>query len=170
MLSSRTLTPALAALVVLGTASASHAQNIPVQNFSFESPAVGTNPGFTTNVIPGWTGGGGAGYGVQSLAAGPPLFPNGIPDGAQYAYVNAGYIFQDLGLPLTAGNTYTLTAYVGARTDNAGATGKIDLATFTSGSPIAFLAQRGSATSPAGTFTSKAYREKNTADVRAQKL
>ena len=150
MLSSRTLTPALAALVALGTASASHAQNIPVQNFSFESPAVST---FTTNVITGWSGGGGAGYGVQNLAAGPSLFPGGIPDGTQYAYVNTGYIFQDLGLSLTAGNTYTLTAYVGKRTDNAGAAGSINLASFTSGLPVAFLAQSGSVTSPSGTFT-----------------
>jgi hypothetical protein len=153
-----TLAPALAALAALGAASAAHAQSIPVQNFSFESPTVPANPGYTTNVITGWNGGGGAGFstgdfGVQSLAAGPALFPSGIPDGAQYAYINAGFIYQDTGTVLTAGATYTLTAYVGKRTDKPNAAGSLSLDSFLGGLPAAVLATSGSVTSASGTFT-----------------
>lgn len=97
-----------------------------MQNFSFESPTVPTNPGFTTNQITGWSGGGGnrasfGDFGVQILAARLSLYPSGIPDGVQYSHVNSGFIFQGTGTARAAGATYTLTAYVGRRTDCPGA-------------------------------------------------
>ncbi len=138
---------ALAAL----TPSAARSQSIPVQNFSFESPTVPANPGFTIDVITGWSGS--DYFGVQSLAAYPSLYPTGIPDGAQYAYVNSGFIYQDSATSLVAGTTYTLTAYVGRRPDDPGAAGSISLESFTGGLPVAVLATSGSVTSPLSTFT-----------------
>lgn len=134
------------------------AQNIPVQNASFESPTVSLNPGYTPNLITGWKGGGGRGiavgdFGTQSLAAGPSIYPSGLPDGSQFAYVNAGYTFQDTATPLTAGTTYTLTAYVGRRPDDPGASGSLSLESFTGGLPATVLVTTGPVTSPLSTFT-----------------
>lgn len=139
-----------ALLLALTRAASSVAQagttNIPVTNFSFESPAL--NGAQYSTFITGWTPSNSAG--VQSQSAFPSLYPAGIPDGNQYAYLNGtGSIFQDVGATLTAGNTYTLTAYLGVRTDEAGVLGSVNLET--SGGTL--LAGTGPVGSPAGTFT-----------------
>ena len=152
------LIPALIMLAVLTSASASLAQKIPVQNFSFASPTVPINTGVSPNTITNWIGAGCVGnpvgdFGVQSLAANPSIFPSGLPDGSQFAYVNAGYIFQDSATTLVAGTTYTLTAYLGRCPDNPGAAGSISLDSFSGGVPTAILTSTGSVTSPLSTFT-----------------
>ena len=90
---------------------------------------------------------------MTSLADGPARFPGGLPDGLQYAYINSGFIYQDTGTLLTVGMTYTLTAYIGKRTDDPDAAGSLSLESFTGGLPTAVLATTGSVTSPSGTFT-----------------
>ena len=133
---------------------------IPVINDGFEVPTVPMNPGFTSDVIQGWSGTNATTYiafGVQAQAAGTANYPGGIPDGTQFAYVNFGnLIFQDVSTSVTADTTYTLTADVGRRTDDTNALGSLNLETFSGGSPTGvILATSGPVTAPVGTFAAQ---------------
>jgi PEP-CTERM motif len=75
---------------------------------------------------------------------------SGFPDGTQHGYVNFGFIFQDVPATLTAGTTYTLTAFLGRRTDNSGALDVIELDTVAG----TVLASSGIIIPPLGDFQS----------------
>ncbi len=125
----------LAGLVLIAAHPAAAQTNL-VQNAGFKSPALKGTPGFGTgynnNNITNWTGTSsvGSSFGVQSKVAYPALYPGGIPGGNQFGYVNRGDIFQNLATTLTPGHTYTLSAYLGVRSDaTLPATGHIELVT-----------------------------------------
>ena len=124
-------------------ANLSYAYAVAVTNASFENQTPtgswtsNTNGQYNTTVQ-SWTAGGGGAYGTwkPSMASGNEKF-NFIPDGSQVAYFytdTAGTprtISQLTGESLTAGYTYTLSAQVGARTNDTPAFtfggGKIEL-------------------------------------------
>jgi len=141
----------LASLAALGLAAVrANAQiTIPINNSSFEGPVLTT--GFSYDDITGWSGdtSSAINFGVIAQSSYPSFFPAGPPDGIQYAYVNVGSIFQDVGTVVTLGDTYTLTAYLGVRTDYLGSLGSINLETPDSN----VLATTGAVGSVAGTFT-----------------
>jgi hypothetical protein len=100
-----TVTVGIAAL--LGFAATASA--LPVANPSFESPVVA--PGGSSTTITGWTNGS-PGGGV--LGPDPTEFT--APSGSQVAFTgpgNGAIIYQDTGIPVTAGATYTLSAELG---------------------------------------------------------
>ena len=88
---------------------------IPVANFSFETPVLGTPGGFTSTV-PSWVAGG-------AEATFQPAIPgqaNAIPDGVQVLALgngSAGTASQDTGVSLVANTTYTLTLDILHRAD-----------------------------------------------------
>ena len=110
---------------------------IPLINPSFELPHddatfVKSSLGdYKPNALTGWSGTGN--FGVYAPTT---PFPGGVPDGAQVAYILSGSIFQDLSATLTAGTTYTLSGYVGQRTDYGASPGSLNLET-TSGTLLA---------------------------------
>src|SRR5580704_10670523 len=88
---------------------------IPVNNFSFESPAL--SPGdFSSGAIPSWTLSGTGLEGVDNPSAG--YFSTAVPNGSQAAFIylpgagESGLISQDVGA-LIANATYSLTVSVG---------------------------------------------------------
>ena len=107
------VTERAALTVTLGIAAlfgfAATASALPVANPSFESPIVA--PGGSSTTITGWTNGS-PGGGV--LGPDPTEFT--APNGSQVAFTgpgNGAIIYQDTGIPVTAGATYTLSAELG---------------------------------------------------------
>jgi hypothetical protein len=138
---------AVAVGLTLGATGPASAGSIPVVNAGFEDPSTTT---FVNN-IPGWdrlvatdT------IGVQAYASLPVQLPDGGPEGLQFGFINVGGMFQDVPAVVTAGTTYTLTAFLGRRTDNPGASGILELDT-TGG---AVLATSGAVIPPLGGFMS----------------
>jgi hapalindole biogenesis HpiC1 cyclase-like protein len=94
-----------------------HANSIPIQNYSFEDPAL-LSPGDYTVVgdsLPGWSEAQGANYdgvGVEYDTTGLAAY-----DGNQDAYLNnSESLSQDLGVGLAADTTYTLSVWAAANT------------------------------------------------------
>jgi hypothetical protein len=126
-----------------------------IVNGSFENPAYNsswiTNSGgsfpFPNVIPPGWQGSGEENVFRPSALA----FPGGVPDGLQTGVVGddigPGLLFQDVAANLTAGTTYTLTAYIGSRADFTGS-GMVSLETV--GGTI--LVTSGSVSPQPGTF------------------
>jgi hypothetical protein len=87
---------------------------ISVANPSFEDPVV-SGPAWSTDTATGWQTNSGQ-SGVLNPTAGG--FGGAAPDGNQvgWTFQNASLI-QDVGAVITAGETYTLTVDVGARSD-----------------------------------------------------
>jgi hypothetical protein len=91
------------------------AVSIPITNFSFEAPILGTPGGFTPTV-PGWVTTG-------TEAVFQPAIPgqaNAVPDGVQVlalGFGNPGSASQDTGVALVANTVYTLGLDVLARND-----------------------------------------------------
>jgi hypothetical protein len=89
---------------------------IPVANFSFETPVLGT-PGVFTSTVPSWAVGG-------AEATFQPAIPgqaNAIPDGVQVLALgngNPGTASQDTGVSLVANTTYTLSLDILHRADS----------------------------------------------------
>jgi hypothetical protein len=108
----------LAVLVLGFTTAPAFADNITIQNASFEmaNSFPYSSPGFgvwNNGPIPGWTIlSGGAG----SWQPGPAAFSS-VPNGSTVAYSNGGFIFQTLGVSLLANTTYTLSVDIGHRLD-----------------------------------------------------
>lgn len=157
------LLPLSLAGLSLAAAHPAAAQTNLVANPSFESPIVAGGT-YSNNSITSWTGTNNTAanqYGVQSKTViskttHQPLYTNNsIPDGNQYAYVNnMGSIYQNIaGTTLVPGQTYTLSAYLGIRSDQPNPTGDIDLETV--GGTI--LAGGSGLTSAPGTFTKYTY-------------
>ena len=106
-------------ILVLGfTTAPAFADNITVQNFSFETslPPIYNVPGVGTwnnGPIPGWTITGGV---AGSWQPGPTAFSS-VPDGSMVAFSNGGSISQVLSSSLAANTLYTLSVGVGNRLD-----------------------------------------------------
>jgi len=104
---------AIVALLMTGTA---WADGIPITNASFETPggplnySCGTGCTYNYSTIPGW-----------SISAGgsfqPGSFFSYIPDGNLVAFTNGGSISQTLTSSVSVNTLYTLTVYVGNRTN-----------------------------------------------------
>lgn len=104
---------------------------VTINNAGFEQPAV-SDHGTT---IDGWTKAGDSG--VVYVPALPGRYITGVaPEGRQVAFINIGSISQTLGVTLEAGKTYTLSGYVGRRSDDPITTGRLALVT-TSGVVLA---------------------------------
>jgi hypothetical protein len=140
------LTQSIVLVLIFGALETSHAASIAVLNPSFEQPQT---PLFTGNDITSWSGGpvGTGQFGVQTFASLNSVL-SGLPDGTQLGYINVGFIFQDVPATLTAGTTYTLSAFLARRTDNPGGTGIIELDTVGGTA----LATSGTIVPPLGSF------------------
>lgn len=141
----RSLRSAVPCLAFAGLSLPASAQTtISVVNFSFENPSTST---FTTS-IPDWSGDASCGVHSFAFVAGQFLDAS-APDGSQFGYINRGSIFQDVGETITAGQTYTLTGFLGRRNDAQNVLGSASLYSHSG----AVLATTGFMTSPAGRFT-----------------
>ena len=96
---------------LLGTA---HADNIAINNPSFESP-VQVAGVYNEGSVDGWTLKGNDG-GVWYPVTGS-YFTGPVPDGNQILYLDGGSVSQTLSSVLTGGDTYTLSIDVGHRSD-----------------------------------------------------
>jgi hapalindole biogenesis HpiC1 cyclase-like protein len=124
--------PSLFYGLVLAAAPLS-AVSIPVANFSFETPVLGTPGGFTSTV-PSWVVGG-------AEATFQPAIPGqatAIPDGVQVLALgngSAGTASQDTGVALAANTTYTLSLDILQRADFA--LSNYTIALFAGATPLA---------------------------------
>jgi len=124
------------ASIILGS-QATFASMVPINNPSFEDPVQGAG-GFNGS-IPGWNQTGQSGV-WNPIGWGPYAFGafNYIPDGAQIGYLNSGTVSQTLGTDVLPNTTYTLSIYVGNRTDyDPGTAYSIGL--YVGGSPVAWV-------------------------------
>ncbi len=152
------------------------AQTNLVSNPSFELPVLIKGAVQSNNVITNWTGSYTSNYNefgvesktIKSKTTSAPLYPTGIPDGNQFAYVNFQTIYQNIAATtLTPGHTYTLSAYLGIPSDILVAdTGSIDLTT----AGGTFLAGASHLTSAPGTFTKYTYSFTDTGQYVGQGL
>lgn len=92
------------------------ADSIPINNASFETPALASN-GFTTGSIPGWAVSGATGVGVWRP---PGSFFATIPDGLNVGWASQENITQTLSDTYLEDATYTLTAWIGQYYNNGG--------------------------------------------------
>jgi PEP-CTERM motif len=136
------------ALLFAFAGSAARADDITIQNASFEStnPFTSSAPGFGSwnlGPIPGWviTGTGG------SWAPGPSAFSS-VPDGSIIAYTNGGTISQNLGVSAQLNSIYTLSVDVGQRN---GLTTSYSISLDDNGIPLCTLSGS-NASIPTGTF------------------
>lgn len=131
------------------------ADNIPIVNASFEtlgaplSVSCGTGCAYNLGPIPGWTTTAGAGSWM------PGSFFSAIPDGSLVGFVNASNsLTQTLtGNSVLANSVYTMSVYVGDRTDNVNGTYTLSLDTILGGVTSTLCTVSGNASSiPHGTF------------------
>ncbi|HXJ13800.1 MAG TPA: PEP-CTERM sorting domain-containing protein [Candidatus Limnocylindrales bacterium] len=142
----------LCMVILSGTA---RADNIPIVNASFEtlgaplSKSCGTGCAYNLGPIPGWTTTAGAGSWM------PGSFFSAIPDGSLVGFVNASNsLTQTLtGNSVLANSIYTMSVYVGDRTDNLNGTYTLSLDTILAGVTTTLCTFSGNASSIAhGTF------------------
>lgn len=111
----------LAGLLLLPVSGAI-ASPLVVNNFSFEADTPTTldqNNNPYTYDLTGWTKSGLNWYsGTHSFPN--AVYPGGVPEGNQAAFVNRGFIAQATPYMFTAGHLYTLSAMVGQRLDSVG--------------------------------------------------
>jgi len=157
------------AILVLGfTTAPAFADNITIQNASFEmtNPFLYSSPGFgvwNTGPIPGWTIiSGGAG----SWQPGPAAFSS-VPNGSTVLYSNGGLIFQTLGVSLLANTTYTLSVDIGHRLD--GFVSNYALSLLAGGSVLNSLAGSNGLI-PIGTFADESFSFTSGANVPSGSL
>ena len=142
-------------ILVLGfTTSPAFADNITIQNASFEmaNSFPYSSPGFgvwNNGPIPYWTTTGVAG----SWQPGPAAFSS-VPNGSTVAYSNGGFIFQTLGVSLLANTTYTLSVDIGHRLD--GLVSNYALSLFAGGTVLNSLAGSNGLI-PIGTFADESF-------------
>jgi len=107
-------------ILVLGfTTAPAFADNITIQNASFEMKnnlniPCGTGCAYNTGPIPDWTTTGGQQGSWQPSSA---YFSSPVPDGSLVAYSNGGTISQTLSDSLLANTLYTLSVALGNRFD-----------------------------------------------------
>ncbi len=134
-------------LLMTGTA---WADSIPINNASFEnySPNPFTNScgpgcGYNSGSIPGWNVTSGGSFQ-------PGSFYNYIPDGSVVGFTNGGSISQTLtGTSVSANSSYTLTVFVGNRTNKENGVFSIYLDTILNGITTTLCSVSGNA----ATFT-----------------
>jgi len=149
------------AFVALTLASELSGQTvIPVQNASFESPALA--PDSFSNGATFWTdtGGGGGNSGALSGSLA------NIPDGSQALFINSQYVYQNLGYNIVAGVTYTLSGWGGQRTNDTTVTEQFSLYT-ASGT---FLATSGVLSPATGNFVFASISYTGTGGTAGQEL
>jgi len=142
--------------ILSGTA---RADNIPIVNASFEALGAplnlpcGTGCAYNFGPIPGWTTTAGAGSWM------PGSFFSAIPDGSLVGFVNASNSASNSMTQTLAGNSvlansiYTMSVYVGDRTDNLNGTYTLSLDTILGGVTTTLCTFSGNASSiPHGTF------------------
>lgn len=124
----------LALAGILATAGAAEAGTITVQNFSFENPSYSSGGGLDSPggrysfQATGWNTGGtySGSFLPNDTAANLP-----VPDGNQVGFAGdityAGSLFQDLGVAVVAGESYTLDVYVGSRLEGYPANYSVEL-------------------------------------------
>jgi len=100
-------------LLSLLMASPTMAQNIPLQNPSFEDPVL-ADGAFQQ---------GGNGWGFSGINAGTfnpsaMSYPGGAPQGENVAYIENGVLIQGIAEPLRADRTYRIRFAIGSRSDN----------------------------------------------------
>jgi len=106
-------------ILVLGfTTTPAFADNITIQNASFETTnplniSCGTGCAYNNGPIPGWIM---SGYG-GSFQPGSVYFASPVPDGSVVGYLNGGTISQTLSDSLLANTLYTLSVALGNRFD-----------------------------------------------------
>lgn len=104
-----------------------NAATVTINNPSFEAPALtcAGGPSCQALPVPSWTSAGAADIFKPSVGAGQEF--TSLPDGAQVGAVantaGSGELFQDLSATLAANTTYTLTFWVGHRSDDTFDTG-----------------------------------------------
>jgi len=150
------LSPTLAATAAsLFLAAPALAVPIPVNNHSFELLSSGPplpNPcgagcSYSTDPIPGWTGGS---QFIPGTAAGYYVAP--VPDGNTIAWSPGGYIYQLIGTVGPVGLNYTLSLDFGFRKDQLN-TGQAWLQLGTSGLPWDGIIATGTPNQLSGTFS-----------------
>ncbi|HEY9644861.1 MAG TPA: hypothetical protein V6C88_00755 [Chroococcidiopsis sp.] len=94
------------------------AASLTVKNASFEEFATGCTPtgNFVFGCIKDWDASQFQGAGLFYPASDSSPF-TAIPDGTNVAFVNSGYIFQDLSATLESNAKYTVQVSVGSRSD-----------------------------------------------------
>src|SRR5439155_22822567 len=112
--SSRSMVVAFGLAIFLGVAAPARAALVVVPNFSFESPDLNVDGGFTVGVITSWT----------TNTAGGVFDPNSsqytiiqATNGDQVAYSNAASTPQSMPSVIAANTHYTLQVDIGYRTD-----------------------------------------------------
>ncbi len=108
----------LSILVIGFSTTPAFADNITIQNASFETTNVlnipcGTGCAYNNGPIPGWTATGGQQGSWQPSSA----YFSSVPDGSIVAFSNGGTISQTLGDSLLADTLYTLSVALGNRFD-----------------------------------------------------
>ncbi len=98
------------ACALLFASLSANAALVTITNASFETNAL-ADAGFDSNV-PGWVVSGDAGRFNPNGQLSPEAW-----DGVMTAYANVGSLTQTLGTSVVAGTTYTLSLYVGDRSD-----------------------------------------------------
>lgn len=116
-----------AAFTGLTVTAFAQSQTIPIVNPAFDSLVLTCAPGpncFEDGVLPGWAGSAASTFATFQPSTGPGgIFPGGIPGGGPNvagvgnAEGGTGVITQDLGFAPLPNTTYTLTVYVGQRSD-----------------------------------------------------
>lgn len=112
----------MAAIFALLAGAGASAAPLNVLNFSFETPV--QSAGGFNNFIPDWTMSGFGG--VFRPNVGVQVFS--VPDGSQVAFLGfPASIFQDLGVPVSIGETYQLDVLVGTEVNFRGGSYTVEL-------------------------------------------
>lgn len=113
------LTGLILAGLCMFSAGVAKADSVAIQNSSFEDTnalnlSCGAACTYNDGPIPGWTATGGQ-SGSAMLGG---YYSTAMPDGSVVAYSNGGTISQTLAASLLPDSTYTLSVFVGDRSDN----------------------------------------------------
>src|SRR5215471_8697464 len=149
----RFLIAAMIGLCLLG--GTAYADNIAVNNASFEATnplniGCGTGCAYNYGPIPGWSTSGPSG------SFQPGSFFSSVPDGNIVAFSNTGSISQTLAASVLANTVYTLTVFVGDRTDHLNGLYTLSLDTILNGVLTTLCSVSDNAANiPAGSFQSE---------------
>lgn len=109
------------ALIPLFAVGSAKADSVSISNADFSqlgaplSSSCGSGCLYNTGSVPGWMFSSGAGGGAWQ--PGPGQFSVLPPGETTFAWLYGGTLSQDLGVALTPNTTYTLSVYVGSRSD-----------------------------------------------------
>lgn len=164
----KTLILTIAALGLLMTTAPAWADGVSIVNASFEDlspvPKINcpsmANCYYNNGPIPGWTGT------QQTGSFQPGGYFSAIPDGSIVAFTNHGDISQTLSSSVLADTLYTLTVFVGNRTDNINGLYTLNLDTILNGVTTNLCSVSGNAASiTSGTFQAESCKYQSTSIV-----